>query len=206
MPSVTWIRVVVYLTGALLFSAALALGIPLDESLAQLLGIVAFMCVGALAIFDHWAWKVLPTTITKRPDLNGTWKGVLSFGEGGDVQSKSCYLVIDQTYSRLQVEFMTNEGRSRSTTAVIEAEGHRYDLTYTYLNEPQNRFRGLSPLHRGTASLTIAGDKLIVLEGSYWNDRLRRGDIKTVGHISEKVSGFDEAERVQFPDPSGPGT
>ena len=65
MPTPAWTRVVIFVTAGLMLAAAIALGIPLDEELGRVLGIVALGVVALIGIFNLWAWRLLPLAITR---------------------------------------------------------------------------------------------------------------------------------------------
>lgn len=187
------------LTAALLVAAALALGIPLEEDLGRALGVAATVTVLLLGLFDWKLWRYLPASITQRPDLNGTWQATLTYETTPGAQvEKPCYLVIKQTYTRISINLLSDEGCSYSTSAGIVQQGIQQVLSYTYRNEPSTLVQQHSPTHRGAAALSISTTPKLKLSGDYWTERLTKGGVATSGHNGEIYTDFQAAQAAEF--------
>ena len=199
MPTPPWTRAVILLAAALLAAAALALGIPLNEGLGRLLGLASVATVFLLALFDRWLWRYLPSSLIQRPNLNGTWQTSLTFDKDGAPSEKRCYLVIEQTYSRISVDLVSSEGCSHSTSAGLVQQGLQQVLSYSYRNEPMTLVQARSPTHRGAAALMISkSGQGVRLAGDYWTERLTKGRIETIGHNRNRILDFNTAEAAVF--------
>lgn len=134
-------------------------------------------------VWDIWVWK-LPKVLPfhHRPRIDGLWEGSVlpAAGTGrGDVNSIRCFVVIKQSFWSLHVYLCTEESTSMSRAANLcpnEAAGSS-ELVYVYDNEPQASVLDRSPRHFGTARLLCAGSEPTQIEGSYFTQRLTRGDM-----------------------------
>jgi hypothetical protein len=124
----------------------------------------------------HWAWV---RVLTKQPDLRGTWLGELTSSyerEGQQVAAIPSILRITQTAWSQQVTLFSGESSSvtEQSQLVREPDG-RWRLTWTYANTPRTSVRHRSAYHLGTAEVIC--DATAGLRGSYYTDRLTRGEI-----------------------------
>lgn len=128
MPTPFATRIIIGLSAALWVALAFALDAPVDKNWLKYLGGIAGAVVVLLLIFDRWTWRWFPAALTKRPNLQGTWKALLHFQwpEGAPTQTKECFLTIRQTYSTITVamHFDISDSRSRSA-AIVETDGQR---------------------------------------------------------------------------------
>lgn len=190
------VKITAYLvTGAWSF-ALLIVGVQLPGTASKVLGSVPIAVVLLFAAFDNWLWGLGPVKrLVKRPGLNGTWKGALtSFradGGGQEVAHPSIpiFLVVRQSYLDLSITLLSEESRSRSIAALLQAN-HPDDFTvyYHYINMPRLAVRDRSPVHNGGARLDVVGVSPLSLDGEYWTDRRTRGTF-TVRRASKKHYG-----------------
>ena len=133
-------------------------------------------CVGeAIAIgliivklFDQWIWKwKFVQKIHGIPVLAKEYKGKLT--SGFDNKDYKGNLVIKQTFTKISIKFKSNESRSYSIVATIIDNNDTNQLIYTYQNNPKANIQKRSPIHYGTAILSV--DDVNKIEGSYFTGR-----------------------------------
>jgi hypothetical protein len=189
-------KIAAYLVTGAWSLALLIVGVQLPGTASKVLGAVPTAIVVLFAIFDSWLWGVGPVKrLVKRPNLNGTWKGTLTSlradGTGQEVAHPPIpiFLVVRQSYLDLSITLLSEESRSRSIAALIQAN-HPDDFTayYHYTNTPGLAVRDRSPVHSGGARLDIAGVSPLSLDGEYWTDRRTRGTF-TARRASKKRYG-----------------
>jgi hypothetical protein len=149
---------------------------------------VAFLpaAVGLLALaFDKWAWNwPLVWLVSRRPRIYGTWRAQLTpsddsrIPKGGNRGPIQAYVVIAQTFWTVHVTLHTAESSSWSTAAALRDEGGgRQVLAYVYGNRPRQEHLRRSPEHTGASEIVIVGPAPTESAGSYWTNRLTRGDM-----------------------------
>ncbi len=156
-----------------------------------------------LPLFTSWAWKlpIFQRWLVLVPYVQGTWKGVCQPNWVDPVTGKQTppveiYLVIRQTLLTLSCTAFTEESSSVSLTSsfcIDEAQGQR-GLSYTYRNRPEPSIRGRSPLHEGTAVLSIIGTPVRQLNGEYWTNRQSIGGLSFEFLTERLAESFVEAK------------
>jgi len=151
-----------------------------------------------------WSWWVFRPWLTTRPDLRGTWKGILvsswvdpvtRLGRG----EIEVYLVIRQTYSALDVRLLTAESSSISLSASIIEEGQGvYTLAVTYRSTPRILLRQRSPISHGGALLSVRGAPAHQMDGEYWTDRNTKGELRFAALSDSQFHDFDEASKAPY--------
>jgi hypothetical protein len=138
---------------------------------------------------------VLPAAVSKRPNLQGTWKAQLHFQwpDGAPTQTKDCFIVIRQTYSTVSVamHFDISGSHSRSA-AIVETNGQR-SLWWSYRSSAHSLEQEGNPPHRGAAELVISSKPKLSLAGDYWTERKTRGRVTTAGHNNQCYDDYDSA-------------
>ena len=136
-------------------------------------------------LFIHWLWKYLPFQefLTKTPLIQGTWKGKFYSNwrdENDNKVSGDVTIIIRQPdLFTLKINQNTQESDSKSISEAIQYEDGNTFLIYTFLNEPQQKFREKSQIHYGSARLCLFKEnKNLRLKGRYWTDRESTGDIE----------------------------
>jgi hypothetical protein len=83
-----------------------------------------------------------------------------------------------QYNAKFIIELETKESSSRNFcgTFDIDKDKHIKDLIYSYENEPKATLRNRSPIHYGTARLSINDDNT-VMKGEYWTSRQTKGEM-----------------------------
>jgi hypothetical protein len=69
------------------------------------------------------------------------------------------------------------ESNSYTASFKLDATTDEKRLCYSYLSKPKANIRDRSPIHDGTALLTIQGEKENKLEGEYWTNRATTGEM-----------------------------
>ncbi|HET8536800.1 MAG TPA: hypothetical protein VFL73_06435 [Solirubrobacteraceae bacterium] len=195
MPTPLATRIVIGLAAVLWVALAFALDVPVDKNWLKYLGGIAGAVVVLLLVFDRWAWRWLPVAVTKRPNLQGTWKALLHFQwpDGTPTQTKECFLTIRQTYSSVTVamHFDISDSRSRSA-AIVATDGER-SLWWSYFSVAHSLEQQGNPPHRGGAELVISMKPKLSLAGDYWTERKTRGRLTTVGRSKHLYDDFQSA-------------
>ena len=122
------------------------------------------------SLYDRrgWRWRPFGMPLSRVPDLNGDWKGVVSSSHKLE-EDLPATLTIRQTHSRIVAELRTLDSQSTSLMAAVgQTPSGRVYLNYSYINQP----RALVPVgmhvHRGIVGLEMDGSG--VLEGDYSTD------------------------------------
>lgn len=205
MPSGFLLKFIVGVT-ALIYSVGFWV---LDETagrvVTQLSGLAVLVVSVLLFVFDRFLWKRPGFNyLAKRPILHGTWKGTFEsdykYPETGKREGPTeAYLVIRQTYSSLQVRFITRRSPSESMACELKTKSDgRYDIYAVYENRPPLLTQKESPVHRGGLILDVVGDPAHALEGSYWTDRKTQGDLKLDGYSKKVHDDFGSASSAGY--------
>lgn len=183
MPTPLATRIVIGLSAGLWLALAFVLDAPVDKTWLKYLGGIAAVIVVLLLVFDRWAWRWVPVALSKRPNLQGTWRGTLHYQwpDGTPTQTKECFLTIRQTYSTVTVamHFDISDSHSRSA-AIVETNGQR-SLWWSYLSVAHTLEQDGNPPHRGGAELVVSLKPTLSLAGDYWTERKTRGRLTTTG-------------------------
>jgi hypothetical protein len=137
----------------------------------------------------------LPVALSKRPNLQGTWKATLHYQwpDGTPTQTKDCFINIRQTYSTVTVDmhFDISDSHSRSA-AIVETNGQR-SLWWSYLSIAHSLEQVDNPPHRGGAELNISLKPRLSLAGDYWTERKTRGRVTTSGRSKQFYDDYQSA-------------
>ena len=128
-----------------------------------------------------WHWRIFTycSWFVKVPYLAGEWTGILRYYWDNRWQEKEMKMLIKQTFLHIQVSIYTNESWSKTIggTFDIDEENGFNSLIYSYQNTPDASVREHSPMHYGTAILSISKD-CKELRGNYFTDRKTTGEMK----------------------------
>lgn len=126
-----------------------------------------------------WRWRIFRGWFVPYPNLNGDWEGSITFDYEGKERTRKIKMQIKQTFTCIIVDLVTNESKSKNFCGSFNIDKNREikQLIYSYLNEPDVKYRDRSPLHYGTTKLDILPDNK-TMEGEYWTDRGTKGSIK----------------------------
>jgi hypothetical protein len=105
-------------------------------------------------------------------------------------------MVIRQTSSTASVTLISDESKSKSSLARVVKEDGSWLLHYVYTNEPRLEVRGRSPIHHGSAVLSVTGAPAKRLEGGYWTDRDSKGQLKLTKRSKKLAEDFEEAKEA----------
>jgi hypothetical protein len=200
VPTPFWTRLVIAVAAALWLALALALDAPVDATWLKPAGAVMAVVVLLLLGFDRWGWKLLPCSISRRPNVHGTWKAELHYRwpDGAPTQTKPCYLTIRQTYSTVMVDMHFDISDSRSCSAAVVCVNGRYSLWWNYWSAANTFERDGNPPHRASAELVIALKPKVRLEGDYWTERRTRGRVVTAGRSRHLYDDFASAVQGDY--------
>lgn len=167
-----FIAIVIFLLTKQLNPSSGILTLILD-SLSTTITIISFLSF----LFSTYLWKLkfFKGWLVKIPDLNGVWKGELySTWNNTNIATE---LEIKQSLFKMSCKIRTLESESISISSdfLIDEDNQKQQLTYTYVNTSDLKYRKNSPIHYGTVILNIGED---TLKGVYWTDRKTAGDIK----------------------------
>lgn len=190
---------------AIVVVAVFAIGILLSgDSLnwdwLRFFAIATLLASGGLLLWEHLLWR-LPW-IQKLPKVprcvRGTWRGDLVShwvdpGTGQRIEPKVCYLVVRQTASTAGVVLMTDESKSRSSSAVLAYVDGEWTLAYMYLNRPGIAVEHRSRMHHGSTLLDLSGSPVRKLQGRYWTDRDSRGELSFDQNRSRLAEDYETA-------------
>lgn len=204
-PSRLFTQCIVFVVAGVYLVSFLIQGLP-TESLFAPIGAAGAAASLAVLLFDHYLWRApkLGRWVSKRPDLRGTWRGVLStqWVDPRTGQRKppdtEVYFVIRQTFWQISGDLLTMESRSCSAIAAIEREGSHYKFVAQYRNVPRVSKRPPSTVHHGSFTLDIAGEPVDRLEGFYWTDRCTMGELEFDRRSPKAVDSFAHARQLSF--------
>lgn len=170
-----------------------------EPSFLQFFSIAVLVCSALLFVWDRWAWKlpllqVIPG-VTR--NISGTWETALESlwvdpATGKSPDPKTVYIVIRQTSSSASITLISNESKSKSSLARVVQEDGSWLLHYLYTNEPHVDLRKKSPIHHGSGVLTIVGNPVKRIAGSYWTDRDSKGKVSLTRRLKKQIEDFEE--------------
>lgn len=167
----------------------LASGLDLPDWARTIVSLFPTFAVGVLIVWDLWIWRLpLVQPLVRRPDLRGLWKVELTPHPRSHIPAEanngpvSAFLEVTQTYWSIYTRLYTMESSSRSsaTTWMPTFESTVDNLTYTYENEPKVAVSHRSARSTGSCTLKPASMKPVAMEGTYFTDRLAKGDMTLV--------------------------
>ena len=109
-----------------------------------------------------------------------------------------CYLVIDQTYSRICARMLFDRSRSRSMSGDLVRENGRCVLYYVFRSDKHALEPATNPPNRGAADLTVAMKPSPHLEGDYWMEVGTKGRVRTTGYTRTIYDTFDGAQEGDY--------
>ena len=175
------------------------------DHIAPFTSVVGVLVILSLFV-EHYLWRKswLQKWFVSMPDLNGTWKVVITSDwvnpETGEATPKiNCFMGVKQSLSTLQMHLMTPESESWFSAYSIKESlsGHGYQITAVYTNKPSVHLRNdRSSMHLGALVMDTHGDDEVQPEtivGEYWTDRKTTGLI-TLSNKDKKVfTSFTDA-------------
>jgi hypothetical protein len=200
VPSPNWTRIVIGLAALVSAIVVLATGGTVDINLAKAVATASTVVILLLLAFDKWLWRWPGIRrLHGRPVVHGTWKTELktSYEDRKD-EVIACYLVIDQTYSRIWARMLFDRSRSSSMSGDLVRESGRCVLYYVFRSDKQALEPATNPPSRGAADLTVAIEPSPHLEGDYWMEVGTKGRVRTTGYTRTIYETFAGARQGEY--------
>jgi hypothetical protein len=148
---------------------------------------------------EGWKWPLLKN-IFYRPDINGTWKGILEsdyIRDGKKIEPKVFYIVIRQSFIRIHFTTFTEDfvGISYAETFTLNKDKGLKNVAYMYKKDTSQKNDDL--LREGATELRlILSDNEKKLVGKYWSNTKTQGiiSVKQVSNIH--VDSFENAQKL----------
>ena len=140
----------------------------------------AFAIFGVfLACYDKYLWRVpLFRNLSFIPCIDGNWTGVVKINEGDDLKEINVTVQISQTWSRINVRFVSEMTQSDCRNLSINLKNDR-DVSFLWVY--QVRPRDLSKVDGHGFGVTELRSESMVdiseLQGSYFSTKMRGGSI-----------------------------
>ena len=163
-------------------------GEPLSWNWVKSFGGAVSATVGAMALFDRWAWKqrLLQGWFVNRPILVGDWNfNIRSLwtdpqtdGTPDPIEAK---VTIRQTYTQLHLRLETPESSGDFVASrIVAKDDGTYQITGMFRNQPRISIQDRSRTHLGALVLDVLGEPSSPseLKGHYWTDRGTSGEIQ----------------------------
>lgn len=190
------LRALFWITVATWAAMLIVEGQPLTPNLFKPSSFVFYIMLALVVAFEKWIWKwkLLYPWFVHQPDLSGTYHGeiVSHWVDPSTGEKRSpipATLTIHQTFSNIHVSLHTDNSESSSIlNATISTQNEKAELIYTYRNEPQIGQRLQSPIHYGTARLSIESAGHEKLTGSYWTDRGSIGEMNFQRRLTQNLN------------------
>lgn len=200
MPSSNWARIVIAAAAGVALLIVWVTTGAVDFLYAKAIVSGSSVVILGLLAFDHWLWRKPPFRwLHNRPTLRGTWRVELrTTYEARADETIEGYLVIRQTYSSINVDGIFDRSHSHCLSANLATMEGRCTLNYLYRSEAQTRHREGNPPSRGAASLRVAREPRLHLEGDYWMERGTRGEVASVGWSPTLYNTFAGARAGEY--------
>jgi hypothetical protein len=200
MPTANWARIVIAFAALVSAVIVLATGGTVDINLAKAVATASTVVILFLLAFERWLWRWPGIRrLHGRPIIRGTWKTELRTSyEGRKEEVIECYLVIDQTYSRICTRMLFDRSRSSSMSGDLVRENGRCVFYYVFRSDKHALEPATNPPNRGAADLTIALKPSPHLEGDYWMEVGTKGRVRTTGHSKTAYDSFAGARQGMY--------
>lgn len=200
------IGVFVALAAAIWAAVLLSQGQAITLALAAPFGIVVSVLTLCWLVVEHWLWRQswLHGWFFNRPDLRGTWKGILQSDwidpdTNARIAPIVCYFGVKQSLGTLQMHLMTPQSESWLKGGSLKESPNEmlFEIVAVYENRPGLVFRDKSPMHRGAVAIETHGPNSLrpsAMSGEYWTDRKTKGTLEFDSRINETHTRFQDAE------------
>jgi len=173
----------------------------LKGMMSDLFGPLFLMSI-VLWLFICVLWKVpileklVQYLFKTKPNIQGTWKGILKYELDGKKAEKTAFLVIRQNdgYS-LNVWLLTDERTSSSVFADIISYRGEQRIIYTYSNEESPDNKEKNPSHEGFCQLDLL-DNSSTLQGIYYTSRKTFGELRFDKKKRKAIMNFQKAQML----------
>ena len=150
-----------------------------------------------------YGWKFWGINkIFYRPNLNGTWKGLIISDwkdeNGNLIPPKEIYIVIRQNFLRIHFTTFTNTfvGYSYSETFSLKKETGLKNVAYLYRKDTSQNID--EDLREGATELRLINDNNFKkLEGKYWTNTKTQGKISVGFFNKNHVDSFESAKKYE---------
>lgn len=142
----------------------------------ELADAISYSVTGCLLLFYLYykiLWKFNPKEET--PKLKRKYSANITYIFEGEEHAKNVEISIEQDLFNIYVTMETDESFSRTISSTIYKEQNVWYLTYTYINQPDQKVSHRSRIHYGTCTLNL--NNLNNIKGQYYTDRKSVGDI-----------------------------
>ena len=155
------------------------------------------LVVLGLVVWDLWLWRFsFVQGLVRRPDLRGLWRVTLTphpdshIPDGGNRGPIAGFLEITQSFWAVHLRLYTDQSSSKSTATswLPSYETKVDDLTFTYDNTPKVSESPRSMRSAGACNLKPASLRPSEIEGTYFTDRVTKGDM--VLKFVDRTSGY----------------
>ena len=163
-------------------------GEPLSWNWVKSFGGALSATVGAMTLFDRWAWKqrLLQGWFVKRPILSGDWKFVIESlwtnpQSGQRPEPIVAKVTVRQTYTKLHLNLETPESSGDfAASKIVAKDDGTYQVFGVFRNQPRISVQDRSRPHLGALVLDVIGapESPRKLTGHYWTDRGTRGEMR----------------------------
>lgn len=150
-----------------------------------------------------YGWKLWGLNqIFYRPNLNGTWKGLIISDwkdqEGNSIAPKEIYIVIRQNFLRIHFTTFTDNfvGYSYSETFNLKKETGLKNVAYLYRKDTSQSNN--DDLREGATELRLINDNNFKkLDGKYWTNTKTQGKITIEFFNKNHVDSFESAKQYE---------
>jgi hypothetical protein len=154
------------------------------------------------SVHFSWGWKLpLLNKIFYRPNLNGTWHGVLVSDwkdeNGKTVNPRELFIVIRQSFLKIHFTTFTDNfvGVSYSETFYLSKDRGIKNVAYLFRKDTSQNNDEILQEGATELRLILADEKK--LEGKYWSNRKTNGTIKVKFLRNIHVDSYEEAIKLK---------
>ncbi|MGQ3677977.1 Cap15 family cyclic dinucleotide receptor domain-containing protein [Tenacibaculum discolor] len=154
------------------------------------------------AFYFSYGWKTWAfNKIFYRPNLSGTWSGILKSdwkNENGEkIGDIEFFIVVRQSFLRIHFTTFTNSfiGTSYSETLSLKKETGLKNVAYLYRKETSQDDDEF--LQEGATELRLINSNPRKLEGKYWSNQKTNGKIDVCFISKEIVDSFNDAKSLK---------